>query len=324
MERVADIENLHVRFVDRERVVFAVRGVSLHVAPGETLALVGESGCGKSVTALSLARLNPEPPAVYAGRVQVCGRDVLALSPRALHTLRGRHVAYVFQDPGGSLNPVYTIGFQLRETLRLHQPDGATEAEAVALLQRVGIADPALRLAAYPHALSGGMQQRVMLAMALACRPELLVADEPTTALDVTIQAQVLALLRDIQRERGMALLLITHNLGLVGDVAERVGVMYGGMLVESGPARDVLREPRHPYTWGLRAAVPRLRGGGALTGIPGSVPDATQVAVGCPFAPRCARADEVCASQCPPLQPCDGHTARTVRCFHPIIGREF
>ncbi len=329
MDCVAEIEELRVTFRDGRDRVCAVNGVSLRIDAGETLALVGESGCGKSVTALALARLLPTSSAVCTGRVRLLGRDVLGVPERAVRPLRGRGVAYIFQDPGASLNPVYTVGFQLRETIRLHQPRAAAGTEAIALLRRVGIADPAERLRAYPHMLSGGMQQRVMVALALACRPALLVADEPTTALDVTIQAQVLDLLRVIQRDSGMALLLITHNLGLVGDIAERVCVMYAGSIVESGPARDVLRRPHHPYTCGLRAAVPRLRGDGAvLRGIPGTVPDATRLPPGCPFAPRCTRADDHCRMQCPPLEPLEpieplatgARAGRLVRCFHPVL----
>ncbi|MBL9126453.1 MAG: ABC transporter ATP-binding protein, partial [Verrucomicrobiales bacterium] len=240
-----EVDDLAIRFDG----VPVVTGVSLRLEPGRTLALVGESGCGKSVTALTLARLLPSPPAHYAGSVRIDGRDVLGLEAKALRRLRGGTIGYVFQEPGASLNPVQSVGRQIREVLEIHRPDEATDDEVIRGLARVGIPSPAARMLDYPHQLSGGMQQRVMIAMALAARPRLLVADEPTTALDVTIQAQILELLRDLRRETSMAVLWITHNLGLVADFADDVAVMYAGEIVEGGPTSDVLARPRHPYT---------------------------------------------------------------------------
>ncbi len=278
--------------------VRVVDGVSLNVEAGRTLALVGESGCGKSVTALSVTRLLPSPPVRYAGgSIRVAGREVLALREAELRNLRGGVVGYVFQDPGASLNPVQRIGTQIIESLRLHRPEKAREAEAVRLLKLVGIPAPDSRVRDYPHQLSGGMQQRAMIALALAGEPQLLIADEPTTALDVTIQAQIMDLLRELQRQLGMAILLITHNLGLVGDLADRVAVMYAGQIVETGPARDVLRAPQHPYTRALLNSVPELgRRRERLVTIPGQVPSPGQWPAGCRFAPRCPVARPGCA----------------------------
>ena len=311
------ITDLQVWFGDKSAPVRAVDTVSIEVEKGKTVALVGESGCGKSVTALSVMKLVPVPPGMYVGgKVELEGRDVLRMSERELQVARGSQVSYVFQEPGSSLNPVFTVGWQIGEALRLHRPDVDVQKEVVSLLKMVGIPDPAYRAEAYPHQLSGGMQQRAMIAMALACRPELLIADEPTTALDVTIQAQILELLSSLQQELGMSVLLITHNLGIVSEVADKVYVMYAGHIVESGPARAVIAAPRHPYSVGLLAAVPRLSGGtGELSGIPGSVPDMRNVPVGCRFAARCRFADEKCRSRMPVLEEKDG---RAVRCYYP------
>ncbi len=294
--------DLRVEFGPPDRPVRAVDGVSLDLRRGQTLALVGESGSGKSVFAQALTRLLPTPPARYAGgSVIMDGTDLLQLRADRLRAWRGRGVAYVFQEPGAALNPVVRVGEQVGEALRLHQPGVARRAEAERLLGLVGIPDPAARRRLFPHQLSGGMQQRVVIAMALACRPRVLVADEPTTALDVTIQAQILALLADLQRRYGMAILLITHNLGLVAGVAHALSVMYAGRLVESGAPRDVLRAPRHPYTAALLAAVPALGGpGGRLQGIPGSVPPAARWPAGCRFHPRCPHARAECRSADP------------------------
>jgi oligopeptide/dipeptide ABC transporter ATP-binding protein len=301
-EIVLQVDDLRAYFGSPEKPVRAVDGVSLTIRAGQTAALVGESGCGKSATALALARLLPQPPAFYAGgRVSLLGRDILALPERELRALRGNQIAYIFQEPASSLNPVIRIGDQIAEALRLHRSDVPVRAETLRLLGLVGVADAAAKLNVYPHELSGGLQQRVMIAMALACRPRLLVADEPTTALDVTIQKQILDLLRDLQGELGMAMLLITHNLGLVAEVAHEVNVMYAGRIVENGPVEQVLRRPRHPYTRALLRAVPRLEGAARdLEGIDGMVPRLSELPAGCSFHPRCPLARARCREEVP------------------------
>ena len=311
------ISDLQVSFGDPSNPVKAVDAVSISVQKGQTVALVGESGCGKSVTALSVMKLVPVPPGFYrGGKIELNGRDIMSMSERDLEKARGAEVSYVFQEPGSSLNPVFTVGWQIAECIKIHRPDADADKEVVELLKMVGIPDPQERVGAYPHELSGGMQQRVMIAMALACRPELLIADEPTTALDVTIQAQILELLASLQAELGMSVLLITHNLGIVVDVADIVYVMYAGHIVESGPAREVIAAPSHPYTLGLLAAVPRMAGAdGELRGIPGSVPDMRNVPPGCRFADRCTFADDQCRASCPELETFGD---RAVRCIHP------
>ena len=296
-----DVDQLSVFFRTRTEPVRAVNGVAFTVAPGETVALVGESGCGKSVTALALTRLVAAPGYVAGGSIRFAGRDVLAMGQEQLRQMRGADIAYIFQEPAASLNPVFCVGWQIAEALNLHRRDVAVRQEIIGLFNRVGLPDPERRLGAYPHELSGGMQQRVMIAMALACRPRLLVADEPTTALDVTIQAQILELLVSLQGELGMALLLITHNLGLVAGVAQRVNVMYAGRIVESGPVEKVLGQSAHPYTRGLMAAVPRLSGGKTrMAGIPGAVPNPARLPAGCPFHPRCPKAQPLCHQEDP------------------------
>ncbi|MFH1970313.1 MAG: ABC transporter ATP-binding protein [Verrucomicrobiota bacterium] len=296
-----DVDQLSVFFRTRTEPVRAVNGVSFSVAPGETVALVGESGCGKSVTALALTRLVAEPGYVAGGSIRFAGRDVLAMDSARLRQMRGAEIAYIFQEPATSLNPVFRVGWQIAEALHLHRADVAVREEVINLLNRVGLSDPERQLSAYPHELSGGMQQRVMIAMALACRPRLLVADEPTTALDVTIQAQILDLLVRLQGELGMAMLLITHNLSLVADVARRVNVMYAGRIVERGPVEKILSQPTHPYTRGLMAAVPRLSGGKTrMAGIPGAVPNPARLPAGCPFHPRCPKAQPLCGQADP------------------------
>ena len=258
-----EIKNLKMDFGSGADALRAVDGVSLSIGAGETVCLVGESGCGKTVTALSIARLVPAPPASYVGgEILLNGRDVLKMSNGELRSIRGGVVSYVFQDPGASLNPVFRIGNQIKESLKLHKPEKATNEEVIRLLKLVGIPAPESRIKNYPFEMSGGMQQRVMIAMALASEPKLLVADEPTTALDVTIQAQILELLHDLKQRLGMAILLITHNLGIVGDMADRVAVMYAGQIVELSPAKELLRRPLHPYTKALMNAVPKLAGG--------------------------------------------------------------
>jgi len=256
-----EVDDLKVCFRDWDGGVSeAVKGVSFSVEKGETLAVVGESGSGKSVTALALARLLPEPPAeISSGTIRVGGKDVLGMSEGELRALRGAEIGYVFQEPGTALNPVFSIRSQMAEVIRLHRPEVVgVDAEIVRWLDRVGIVDAEKRLRAYPHELSGGMQQRVMIAMALAGRPGLLVADEPTTALDVTVQKKIMALLRELQGEFGMGILLITHNFGIIGDVADRVAVMYQGEIVETGGAREVVESPQHPYTKALIGCIPR------------------------------------------------------------------
>ena len=293
----------------------AVDGVSFQLAEGEVLALVGESGCGKSVTALSLLRLVPKPGRIESGSIRIAGREVLTLHVSELRSVRGKEAAMIFQEPMTSLSPVLTVGAQVAEALRLHEPMSAAQARrrSVALFEQVRIPDPDARFDSFPHQLSGGLKQRVMIAMALALKPRLLVADEPTTALDVTIQAQILELLRDLQRELGTAILLITHDLGVVNELADRIAVMYAGRLVEEGTRVQVLGEARHPYTQGLLRAVPSLgRRGERLAEIPGVVPRPSERPPGCRFATRCPVRLPRCASDPPgdtPLAP--GHVAR-------------
>ncbi len=293
-----DVRDLRVSFFTEEGEVRAVDGVSFTIRRGETLALVGESGCGKSVTALALAKLVTTPPGIYrGGEILLDGEDVLKLNKKRLRQIRGAKISYVFQEPASSLNPVFRVGFQIKEALQLHHPENATDAEVARLLKLVGISAPEQRALDYPHQLSGGMQQRVMIAMALACQPALLVADEPTTALDVTIQAQILDLLKELKAKLGMAILLITHNLGIVGDLADRVAVMYAGRIVEQSPASELLTRPLHPYTIALMRSIPRLgTERERLESIAGSVPNAARLPTGCKFHPRCDRAQADCA----------------------------
>lgn len=309
MAAVLEVEDLVVRFETHQGTVRAVNGLSMSLQPGETLGVVGESGSGKSVASLALLGLVPNPPGVVeAKRLRVVGQDVLSLDRRGLQQLRGKEIAMIFQDPMTSLNPLLTVERQLTEVLERHEGLSRREARkrAAAALSDVGIPAPETRLDSYPHQLSGGMRQRVMIAMALLCNPKVLVADEPTTALDVTIQAQVLELLKDLQRRHGTALLLITHDLGVVAGMADRLHVMYAGRVVEAGPAVDVLTSPLHPYTQGLLRSVPRIRGplGQRLDAIDGSPPDLAALPVGCSFAPRCALASTPCTTAPPPLVP--------------------
>jgi peptide/nickel transport system ATP-binding protein len=313
-----EVENLQTHFRTPDGVNRAVDGVSFYVEEGETLAIVGESGCGKSVTAMSILRLIPEPPGKIAGALRLEGCDLMTLDDRAMRAIRGNDISMIFQEPMTSLNPVLSIGRQLGETLRLHQglDHKSAQVRAADMLNLVGISEPGRRLSEYPHQMSGGMRQRVMVAMALACNPKLLIADEPTTALDVTIQAQILELMADLKRKVGAAIVLITHDLGVVAEVAERVMVMYAGRKVEEAPAAALFRAPRHPYTQGLLGAVPKL--GSSLTGaetrlaeIPGTVPSLKQRIIGCVFAGRCPRATELCRQVAPALElKAPGHLA--------------
>jgi peptide/nickel transport system ATP-binding protein len=313
-----EVENLQTHFRTPDGVNRAVDGVSFHVEEGETLAVVGESGCGKSVTANSILRLVPEPPGKIAGSIRFRGTDLLKLSEREMRSIRGNDISMIFQEPMTSLNPVLTVGRQLGETLRLHERLGRREADerAVEMLRLVGIPEAKRRLDEYPHQMSGGMRQRVMIAIALSCRPKLLLADEPTTALDVTIQAQILDLMKDLKTKIGAAIVLITHDLGIVAEVAERVMVMYAGRKVEEAAVGPLYRNPRHPYTQGLFGAVPKL--GSSLSGtqtrlaeIPGVVPSLKQRIVGCVFAGRCAQATELCKQVAPALElKAPGHLA--------------
>jgi oligopeptide/dipeptide ABC transporter ATP-binding protein len=304
--KLLQVENLQTQFLTSAGVVRAVDGVSYDVDEGETVALVGESGCGKSVSALSIMRLVAEPAGrIVGGRILFQGRDLLELSEAQMRDVRGRDIAMVFQEPMTSLNPVLTIGRQLTEGLEIHlgMQIEAARARAVELLGMVGIPDPARRLTQYPHQFSGGMRQRMMIAMALACNPKLILADEPTTALDVTIQAQILELMQDLSRRLGVAMLIITHNLGVVARYADRVNVMYAGRVIERGTAEEIYANPRHPYTLGLLRSVPRLDEPirAKLDPIEGQPPDLTRLPPGCAFAPRCAFRVERCA-EVPPL----------------------
>ncbi len=321
-ERVLEVRNLQTVFPGPAGTIPVVDDVSLHVERGEVLALVGESGCGKSMTAFSLLRLVPKPGRVAGGTVHLDGRDVLTLSIPELRAIRGREAAMIFQEPMTSLNPVQTAGVQVVEAIRLHEAvsRAAARRRTVELFERVGIPDPDARFDAYPHQLSGGMKQRVMIAMALSSQPKLLIADEPTTALDVTIQAQILELLRELQRETGMAILLITHDLGIVNELADRVAVMYAARLVEEGTREAILGRARHPYTCGLLSSMPALaRRGEPLAEIPGTVPAPEDWPPGCRFASRCARAIELCAAEPPDeFGVAEGHV---VRCH--VVKRE-
>jgi len=316
MTRVLEVENLRVSFPDGSGRRFRpVDGVTFTLDRGETMALVGESGCGKSLTSLALLRLIPPPGRIEPdSSIRLGGTDVLGLEGNALRQIRGRRIGMIFQDPMTSLNPVLRVGDQIGEGIRAHFPVSKAEARerSLRLLQEVGIPDPGSRLDAYPHELSGGMRQRVMIAIALAAEPEILVADEPTTALDVTVQAQILEVLDRLRSSRGMAVLLITHDLGIVAGRADRVAVMYAGQIVEEAPTARLFANPSHPYTQGLFASVPRIRGPARrLTPIPGSVPPATAWPSGCRFRPRCLKAFDKCVME-PPLLPIEpGHRAR-------------
>ena len=323
---VLDVAGLQTFFFTRAGVLRAVDDVSFSLKRGETLAIVGESGCGKSMTALSIMRLVPSPPGrIVGGSVTLDGRDLLKLDEAAMRGVRGNELSMIFQEPMTSLNPVLTIGKQIAEAIRLHQDMAKSAAmnKAVEMLRLVRIPEPAQRAREYPHQLSGGMRQRAMIAMALACNPKVLIADEPTTALDVTIQAQILDLILELQRELGTALILITHDLGIVAETAQRVIVMYAGRKVEEADVESLFALPLHPYTRGLMASIPRLpsmRGAVAETGarlleIPGMVPALTNLPPGCVFAPRCPLADQKCRAEYPPYE--EKRPGHWVSCWH-------
>jgi peptide/nickel transport system ATP-binding protein len=323
-ETILDIADLRTWFFTRDGVVRAVDGVSFQVFPGETLAIVGESGCGKSVTALSILRLIPSPPGrIVSGSIRFAGRDLLDLSEAEMRQVRGNEISMIFQEPMTSLNPVLTIGRQIAETLTLHQGLGHRAAldKAVDMLRLVHIPEARRRIGEYPHQLSGGMRQRVMIAMALACNPKLLIADEPTTALDVTIQAQILDLMRELKQKIDAAIVLITHDLGVVAEMAQRIVVMYAGRKAEEAPVGRLFHRPLHPYTKGLLASVPRLGGSldheraPRLAEIAGTVPSLSEPIPGCAFAMRCAFATEICRREMPSFDEKEpGHFAA---CFH-------
>jgi oligopeptide transport system ATP-binding protein len=304
-----EVRDLKTAFYTQDGVVQAVNGISYTLREGEALGLVGESGCGKSVSALSIMRLIPTPPGrIVGGEVLFEGRDLLKLSDEGIRKVRGNRIAMIFQDPMTSLNPVLTIGRQITEALELHKGMNRTTARkrAIELLDMVGIPSAASRIDDYPHQFSGGMRQRVMIAMALSCEPKLLIADEPTTALDVTIQAQILDLIRRLQKDLGMALILITHDLGVVAGIADRINVMYAGYIVETAPANEVFEDPRHPYTLGLLRSIPRIDEPRKekLIPIEGLPPDLINTSSGCPFAPRCTFAVEQSHHENPKLRP--------------------
>jgi peptide/nickel transport system ATP-binding protein len=309
---ILEVEDLRTHFFTRDGVVRAVDGVSFHIEAGETLGIVGESGCGKSVTALSILRLIPPGQGrTVSGSVRFEGRDLLGLDERAMRAIRGNRISMIFQEPMSSLNPVLTVGDQIAETVMIHEsaPRRTAVAKAVAMLRLVRIPDPEQRAREYPHQLSGGMRQRVMIAMALACNPLLLIADEPTTALDVTVQAQILKLMLDLKERFGAAVMLITHDLGVVAETCQRVIVMYAGRKVEEAPVLELFDRPLHPYTRGLMASIPRRRLGLAgpgverrLSDIPGMVPSLLDAIPGCAFAPRCPFATPRCHAEAPPL----------------------
>jgi oligopeptide/dipeptide ABC transporter ATP-binding protein len=316
-----EVRDLHVSFRTEDGIVRAVDGVSFSVSPGEILGIVGESGSGKSVTVLSIMRLIRDPNAIFEGEVFYKGRDLLKLDPDEMRDIRGSEIAMIFQDPMTSLNPVYRVGWQIAEQVRAHAKMSKADAHdrAVELLDAVGIPEPKLRVDDYPHQFSGGMRQRAMIAMALSCNPDLLIADEPTTALDVTIQAQILTLIRRLRSDFGSAIVLITHDMGVVADVAERVCVMYAGRVVEDGPKGELFANAQHPYTWGLLGSIPRIDRPRPrrLTTIPGLPPSLLSLPAGCAFRPRCPHAFGLC-SEPPDLleRAAPGHHDR---CFLPV-----
>ena len=324
-EKLLEVEDLHTHFFTEEGVVRAVDGISFDVRERETLAVVGESGSGKSVSSLSILRLIPSPPGrIVSGAIRFRGRDLLRLSGEEMRRIRGKEISMIFQEPMTSLNPVYSCGEQIMEALVLHERLGraAARVRTIELLRMVGIPSPEQRVDEYPHEMSGGMRQRVMIAMALACKPAILIADEPTTALDVTIQAQILELLKRLQGELGMAVLLITHDLGVVAETADRVVVMYAGQVVESCDVRALFRRTLHPYTAALLRSLPRIGSRDRLRVIPGSVPNPAAFPPGCRFAPRCPVAEARCLEPVPLTELEPGHRVRCVRASEIAAGR--
>jgi peptide/nickel transport system ATP-binding protein len=317
-----EVRDLRVTFNTEDGVVRAVNGVSFEVSEGETLGIVGESGSGKTVTVMSVMRLILDPNATFAGEVIYKGRDLMRLSKSGMREVRGNEIAMIFQDPMTSLNPVYRVGWQIAEQIRAHEKvtAQAARARAVELLTAVGIPNPSSRVDDYPHQFSGGMRQRVMIALALSCSPSLLIADEPTTALDVTIQAQILRLIRRLREQFGSAIVLITHDMGVVADVADRVAVMYGGRIVEQGTKQQIFYDPRHPYTWGLLGSIARLDRPRPrrLPTIPGLPPSLLRLSAGCAFAERCASRFEPCTEELPELLPRSGTPGHLDACFLP------
>jgi oligopeptide/dipeptide ABC transporter ATP-binding protein len=322
-EILVDIKNLRTFFYTEDGVVPAVDGIDLTIHRGEVVGLVGESGCGKSVTALSIMRLIPNPPGkVIGGEIFFHGEDLLKKNEEAMRMIRGDKISMIFQEPMTSLNPVYTIGDQISEAITLHQKIDDTEAKkrTIEMLHLVGIPEPERRFSQYPHEMSGGMRQRVMIAMALSSNPDLLISDEATTALDVTIQAQILDLMRGLQKKLGMAILIITHNLAVVAEMAETISIAYAGKIVESASAKEIFKSPRHPYTYGLLQSIPKFtekKTNEPLPAIEGMVPSPYHMPKGCRFNPRCPFATEKCRDEEPEaLELAPGHL---VRCFHPI-----
>lgn len=324
-EKLLDVSNLSTSFHTDDGVVCAVNHLSFHVNKGESVCIVGESGCGKSVTSMSIMRLLKTPPAEVTGQIQFEGKDLLKLSNDEICRIRGNEIAMIFQEPMTALNPLFTCGYQISEVLRMHQglDKKAAKKQAVELMRMVGIPIPEKRVDNFPHQLSGGMRQRVMIAMALACKPKLLIADEPTTALDVTIQAQIMKLIRDLKEEMNMALILITHDMGVVAEMAERVIVMYAGDAVEEADVKTIFKSPLHPYTQGLLESIPRLEDEGKedLKVIEGTVPGLYDMPKGCRFGPRCAYCTGRCMEELPPLVDVGG--GHKVRCFKAMKGQE-
>jgi oligopeptide/dipeptide ABC transporter ATP-binding protein len=314
-----EIENLSTFFHTQENIIKSLRNVDLTIHKGETLALVGESGCGKSVTALSSMRLIPTPPGKFeSGQIYFKGKDLLQASDSEMQKIRGNEISMIFQEPMTSLNPIFTIGDQIIETIRLHQNKTEAQAHDLAIeaLHQVAIPSPESRIDQYPHELSGGMKQRVMIAMAIACKPSLLIADEPTTALDVTIQAQILHLLDQLRKETQMSILLITHNLGIVAQYADRVAVMYSGKIVETAPVTKLFKSPTHPYTRGLLNSLPKDIPSATLETIPGSVPHPVNLPEGCAFHPRCKEKLDECEKTIPPLEPVNNDKSHCSACW--------
>jgi peptide/nickel transport system ATP-binding protein/oligopeptide transport system ATP-binding protein len=320
IETVLDIKGLTTQFQTKRGVLTAVDGIDLTLDRGETLGIVGESGCGKSVTALSILRLLPKPAGkIAAGRIFFDGRDLVTLRESEIRHIRGNDISMIFQEPMTSLNPVYTVGFQVQEAIRKHRHMNkhASRAEAIEMLGLVGIPEPEARIDDYPHQMSGGMRQRVMIAMALSCHPQIMIADEPTTALDVTIQAQILDLIGRLKAEIGMSVLLITHDLGVVAEISQRVMVMYAGKVVESADVKELFANPAHPYTVSLFKSLPKIGGrDGALKAIPGVVPSLLNLPKGCAFQERCFKKESGC-QQAPPWQ--EIRPSHMVRCWKPV-----